>query len=151
MVDATSSTGEGGQTIMGIDVSVAWGLLALQPAVAFVGLVLNVFRASEALEDVRFTDSGLRSKHLAARKVAEDELTRVTVDVLLVFIGLVTVVNPPDHIDRPSSVIMIRSALMLVSLIMASKPIRGGKYYQRLIGRLAVQERQRRKKRVRGA
>jgi hypothetical protein len=135
---------------MGIDVSVAWGLLALQPAVAFVGLVLNVFRASEALEDVRFTDSGLRSKHLAARKVAEDELTRVTVDVLLVFIGLVTVVNPPDHIDRPSSVIMIRSALMLVSLIMASKPIRV-KYYQRLIGRVAVQERQRRRKRVKAA
>jgi hypothetical protein len=134
----------------GIEVSVAWGLLALQPAIAFVGLVLNLFRVNESIEDVRFTDGGLRSKHLRARQVAEDELTRVSVDGLLLFIGLVTVVNPPDHLDRPGAVLLTRSALMFMTLLMASKPIRG-KYYQRLIGRLAVQERQRRKKRVRGA
>lgn len=133
--------------IMDISESLAWALLGLQPLAAVIGITFNVGTLQDALEDVRYTSSGVRSKNLAARLHAEWELIRLSVQVLLLFVGALVLSGSPDHIDQPMTVVFSRIALMLITVLMASKAFLWHRY-QRLIGRLWAQERKRKRKRV---
>lgn len=127
--------------------SVAYGLLFFQPFAALLGIVFNVRGVRLSLEDLACHESELddrrkkgirgtssdRARGLVAQLAVEYELIRLCVQALLLFIGALVVINPPDHLDRPFVVAANRIALMLITMLVASKSILGQHNRNRVI------------------
>lgn len=126
---------------------VAVVLLYLQPVVAFAGILVNVLGVRKALGDLEFHEVEIEEKRRRRRRITppdrargvvaqlnvEYELIRLGIQGLLLFIGALVILNPPDHIDKPVVLILNRSALMACTVLAASKSILGQNGRRRVI------------------